>query len=32
MVYNSLVHSRLQYGIIIWAAGTKTLLQEIRVL
>ena len=32
MVYHSLVHSRLQYGIIIWATGTKTLQQEIRVL
>ena len=32
MVYHSLVYSRLQYGIIIWATGTKTLLQEIRVL
>ena len=32
MVYPSLVYSRLQYGIIIWATGTKTLLQEIRVL
>ena len=31
-MYHSLVYSRLQYGIIIWATGTKTLLQEIRVL
>ena len=32
MVYHNLVYSRLQYGIIIWATGTKTLLREIRVL
>ena len=32
MVYHSLVYSRLQYGIIIWATDTTTLLQEIRVL
>ena len=32
MVYHSLAYCRSQYGIIRWATGTKTLLQEIRVL